>query len=107
VGERRTLNLADATIAHTRAHTSPHYTIDHLYFSSRLLLAVFHSLAVGAAVPHSPTRALLPSLLRTVTTAGAVGVLEELVPLVGAPCLHRDQRASGDLAVLHCGSPLG
>jgi hypothetical protein len=63
-----------------------------------LLLPVL-PLAVGAAVPHYPARALLHLLLRTDTAAGAVGALEQLVLLVGAPCLHRDQCASGTLAV--------
>jgi hypothetical protein len=63
-----------------------------------LLLPVL-ALAVGAAVPHYPARAPLHFLLGADTAAGAVGALVQLVPLVGTPRLHRDQRASGVLAV--------
>jgi hypothetical protein len=62
-----------------------------------LLLPVL-ALAVGATVPHRLARAPLHLLPRTDTTGGAVGALVQLVPLVGAPRLHRDQRVSGALA---------
>jgi hypothetical protein len=67
-----------------------------------LLLPVL-ALAVGAAVPHYPARALLHLMLRTDTTAGAVDALEQFVPLVGTPRLVRDQGASGALAI-HVGA---
>jgi hypothetical protein len=65
---------------------------------SVLLLPVLVS-AVGAAAPHRLTGARLQFLLGTDTAAGSVSALEQLVSLVGTLRLHRDQRASGALAV--------